>query len=131
MLSHVTVGSNNVLRAARFYDAVLAPLGLSQRTMTADGGPTARCWAPADRSRPWFFVYSPLDGQPATPANGGMTAFMAPSREAVMAAYKAALAAGGQDEGPPALRPHYAPDYFGAYVRDLDGNKIHFVSRDS
>jgi predicted lactoylglutathione lyase len=58
-----------------------------------------------------------------------MTAFSAPSRAAVDAAYAAAIAAGGLDEGPPGLRVQYAPDYYGAYVRDPDGNKLHFVRR--
>ena len=58
-----------------------------------------------------------------------MTAFTAPSRAAVDAAYAAAIAAGGHDEGPPGARASYAPDYYGAYVRDLDGNKLHFVRR--
>ncbi|MFN3498441.1 MAG: VOC family protein, partial [Pannonibacter indicus] len=56
-------------------------------------------------------------------------AFLAPDAEAVRAAHAAGLAAGGRDEGPPGPRPHYAPGYFGAYLRDPDGNKIHLVFR--
>ena len=129
MFSHVTVGTNDLRRAASFYDAILAPLGLRQRTMSPDGGPEALCWAPADQARPWFFVYCPLDGRPACPANGGMTAFAAVSQQAVLEAYQAGLRNGGSDAGAPGLRLHYAPDYFGAYLRDPDGNKIHIVSR--
>jgi predicted lactoylglutathione lyase len=58
-----------------------------------------------------------------------MAAFTAPSRDAVDAAYAAAMTAGAYDEGPPGLRPHFAPNYYGAYVRDPDGNKLHFICR--
>jgi predicted lactoylglutathione lyase len=74
-------------------------------------------------------VGRPYDQQPAGNGNGWMVAFAAPSRAAVDAAHSAAMAAGGRDEGAPGPRPHFAPDYYGAYVRDLDGNKLHFVFR--
>ena len=57
-----------------------------------------------------------------------MAAFAAPTRAAVDAAHAAAMAAGVQDEGPPGLRD-FGPNYYGAYVRDPDGNKLHFVHR--
>ena len=58
-----------------------------------------------------------------------MVAFAAQFRAAVDAAHAAALKAGGIDDGPPGLRPNFGPDYYGAYIRDPDGNKIHFVRR--
>jgi catechol 2,3-dioxygenase-like lactoylglutathione lyase family enzyme len=58
-----------------------------------------------------------------------MVAFAAPDRAAVDAAYAAALAHGGTDEGPPGPRPQYSAGYYGAYARDPEGNKIHFVHR--
>ena len=128
MLSHVTIGSNDLDRAGAFYDAVLQPLGLRRREVEPDGGPLALCWVGA-KAYPRFYVYSPFDGQPATPGNGAMIAFIAPSREAVDQAYAAGLEAGGAGEGAPGLRPHYAPDYYGAYLRDPDGNKLHLVHR--
>jgi len=76
-----------------------------------------------------FWVGRPVNGLPASYGTGQMVAFTAPSRAAVDAAHAAALAAGANDEGPPGLRQHYAPDYYGAYVRDPDGNKLHFVRR--
>ena len=60
-----------------------------------------------------------------------MVAFAAPSRAAVNEAYAAAVAAGGTDEGAPGPRPQFAADYYGAYVRDPDGNKLHFVTREN
>lgn len=65
----------------------------------------------------------------STVANGGMVAFLAPSAESVDAAYHAGLAAGGSDEGPPGERVRYGAGYYGAYLRDPDGNKVHIVYR--
>src|SRR5258707_1207934 len=84
-----------------------------------------RGWAawhrPGEAAKLW--VGLPFDGQPTGRGNGWMAALAAPSRAAVDAAHAAALAAGGRDEGAPGPRPHYAADYYGAYVRDPDGNK--------
>ena len=129
MFSHVTVGCNDLAAAARFYDAVLAALGMVRREVTPDGGPRALCWVGRERPLPRFYVYRPLDGAAASPGNGAMTAFLAPSPAAVDAAYAAGLAAGGIDEGAPGERPHYGPDYYGAYLRDPGGNKLHIVHR--
>ena len=128
MFSHVTVGSNDLIQAGKFYDAVLLPLGLRRREVEPDGGPEALCWV-GKTAYPRFYVYTPFDGRVAAPGNGTMLAFIAPSREALIEAHTAGLAAGGRDEGAPGLRPHYASDYFGAYLRDPDGNKLHLVFR--
>lgn len=126
MFSHVTVGAVDVARTARFYDAVLAPLGIA-RFWTDEGGGVVGWRQDKEGSR--FFVCTPFDERPASPGNGCMCAFAAPSQVAVILAYEAALANGGADEGAPGPRPHYGPDYFGAYVRDPEGNKLHFVHR--
>ena len=119
------VGTHDLDRAIAFYDAVLAPLGIER---VASKYPNWAAWhRPGEAAK--FWVGRPFNGQPATCGNGSMTAFSAPSRAAVDAAYAAAIAAGCLDEGPPGPRAHYAPDYYGAYVRDLDGNKLHFVRR--
>lgn len=129
MFSHVTVGTRDLERAERFYDAVLAPLGLTRRTVSPDGGPAALCWVRAQSLLPRFYVYQPFNGEPATVGNGGMVAFLAPSTEAVGVAHASGLAHGGTDEGGPGPRPHYGEGYFGAYLRDPDGNKVHIVHR--
>ena len=129
MFSHVTVGTLDLERAGRFYDAVLAPLGLKRRVVTPDGGPAALCWQTAQAPLPRFYVYNPFNGEPATVGNGGMVAFEAPSKEAVNSAYAGGLAQGGGDEGAPGPRPHYGDGYYGAYLRDPDGNKVHIVHR--
>jgi catechol 2,3-dioxygenase-like lactoylglutathione lyase family enzyme len=122
MYSHVTVGTSQMNRAMRFYDAVLAPLGM-QRKRTFK---IAISYAPPDFSgvNEPFWVVRPYDKQAATPGNGVTVAFEAPTRAAVDAFHGAALAAGASDEGPPGIREHYHPNYYGAYVRDPDGNKI-------
>nr|WP_149538310.1 VOC family protein [Siccirubricoccus phaeus] len=126
MFSHVTIGTHDLARAAAFYDAVLAPLGLRRLALEVPG------WAAWEKpgSPARFWVGKPANGLPASWGNGAMTAFIAPSRAAVAAGHAAGLAAGGLDEGAPGLRPHYAPDYYGAYLRDPGGNKLHLVCRD-
>ncbi|WP_417277544.1 VOC family protein [Celeribacter sp.] len=129
MFSHVTVGADDLDLAADFYDAVLVPLGLKQRVVEPDGGPEARCWVRPEAPYPRFYVYKPFDRTPARAGNGAMLAFVAPTRAAVDTAHAAGLAQGGSDEGAPGLRPQYAPDYYGAYLRDPSGNKVHIVHR--
>jgi catechol 2,3-dioxygenase-like lactoylglutathione lyase family enzyme len=129
MFSHVTVGTNDLDRATAFYDAVLNPLGIQQRAVTADGGPSAACWIAPDAALPRFYVYSPFDGMPAGAGNGGMVAFLASSPAAVDAAHAAGMSNGGIDAGAPGPRAHYGVGYYGAYLRDPDGNKVHVVHR--
>lgn len=129
MFSHITVGSNDLEKSEVFYDAVLGPIGLKQRQVIPDGGPEARCWVKDENKLPRFFVYSPYDRSDAQAGNGSMVAFLAPSPKAVDAAYDAGLDAGGICAGKPGPRDHYAQGYFGAYLKDPDGNKIHIAYR--
>ena len=122
MLSHVYIGVQNFEPAFSFYSAVLADLGWRLRFVEADR-PWAG-WQFGDRDRPLILVGRPYNEQPASPGNGQMVALLAPSREAVDAFYATALTNGGTSEGPPGLRPEYHRDYYGAYVRDPDGNKL-------
>lgn len=122
MLSHVFVGVNDFEPAFRFYGALMQQLDLRLKFCETDK-PWAG-WEAADAPRPLFLIGRPFDGQPAAPGNGQMLALLAPSRAAVERAYAAALAHGGTCEGPPGLRPHYHADYFGAYFRDPEGNKL-------
>jgi len=129
LFSHLTVGTSDLERAAAFYDTVLNLIGLRRRAVTPDGGPRSACWVAPGQLLPRFYVYEPFDGDVASAGNGGMVAFLAPSHEAGEQAYAAGLAAGGTDEGGPRLRSHYGDGYYGAYLRDLDGNKLHLVFR--
>lgn len=119
MFSHVTIGSNDLAKAKPFYDRLLKPLGLVRH---ADY-PNAVGYGPTG-GRPQLWVLSPLDKNAATVGNGITVGLEAADRAAVDACHAAAMAAGGKDEGAPGLRTHYHPNYYGAYVRDLDGNKI-------
>ena len=117
MFTHVTVGTNDLNRARQFYDAVLAPLGYKR---VKDLGDRGSCWGATSEE---FIVLTPADGKAATAANGGTVSFEAPSRAAVDAFHKAALAAGGKDEG--AVGPRgFWPNTYAGYCRDLDGNKL-------
>lgn len=129
MFSHITVGCADLERAAAFYDAVLIPLGLARRVVAADGGPAAACWVRPGHALPRFYVYLPFDGNTATVGNGSMVAFAAPTHAAVDTAYTAGLAMHGSSEGEPGPRPHYGHGYYGAYLRDPDGNKVHIAYR--
>jgi catechol 2,3-dioxygenase-like lactoylglutathione lyase family enzyme len=129
MFSHITVGTKHLGVSAAFYDAVLIPLGLQRRIVTPDGGPEAACWISPNQLLPRFYVYAPFNGKPATLGNGGMVAFLSPSIQAVDESYKHGMAAGGTDEGAPGERANYGAGYYGAYLRDPDGNKIHIVFR--
>ena len=123
MISHITVGSNDLGAARRFYREVLPTLGLA---CVHDGAEAAGFAEPGGKG-PRFWVLAPFDGAPATVGNGTHVAFLASSREVVRSFHAAALAAGGSDEGAPGLRPQYTEHYYGAYVRDPDGNKLQAV----
>lgn len=122
MLSHVTIGSSDLDRAKAFYDALLPGLGLVCIADEREHGLFG--YARAPKRTPQFWIMRPIDGAPCTIGNGSTFAFEAKTRAAVDAFHAAALAAGAKDEGAPGLRLHYHPDYYGAYVRDLDGHKI-------
>jgi len=117
IMSHVSVGTADLARAAAFYDPVLATLGA--RRVLDEGFAIAY-----GKQFPEFWVGPPHDGGAPAPGNGVHFAFLAPSRAAVAAFHAAALAAGGSDDGAPGPRPHYGAEYYGAFVRDPDGNKI-------
>lgn len=122
MLSHVTLGSADFDRDLAFWQPLMARLGWRQRFVER-ARPWA-AWEPASGGRPLVILAAPWNGEAATPGNGTMLALLAPDRAAVDAVHALALAAGGRDEGGPGLRPDYHPDYWGAYFRDLSGNKI-------
>jgi len=122
MLSHVFVGVTDFERAFDFYAALMGTLGLELRFREPQR-PWAG-WMSHGKSRPLFLIGAPHDGNPATAGNGQMIALLAPDRPSVDRAHAAALSHGGTDEGAPGLRPHYHADYYGAYFRDPDGNKL-------
>ena len=122
MLSHVFIGVNDFDRAVAFYSQVLERLGLVLRFTESDR-PWAG-WQTPGVARPLFLIGRPFDGQPAAPGNGAMNALLAADRATVDAVHALALQHGGRCEGPPGLRPEYHANYYGAYFRDPEGNKL-------
>jgi len=122
MFSHIFVGTNNFERALAFYQPLMEVLGVQARFVEANR-PWAG-WQSQPDPRPLFLLGKPFDQQPHAPGNGQMVAFLASSRAMVDAAYAVALQFGGTSEGAPSLRPQYHANYYGAYFRDPDGNKL-------
>jgi predicted lactoylglutathione lyase len=116
MLGYVTLGTNDLERAAKFYDAIAAELGTS-RMMEWPG---AIAWGTPGGSA-GIGLTAPFDGQPATVGNGVMAALEASSKEQIHRLHEIALANGGTCEGPPGPR---GDSFYAAYFRDPDGNKL-------
>ena len=121
MYSHATLGTDDPNRARAFYEPVMAALGIAQPFQL----PGSIVFG--EMTGPKLFILTPFDRAPSSGGNGVHLAFLAPNRAAVDAFHAAALAHGGSDEGAPGPRPHYHADYYGAYVRDPDGNKLQAV----
>lgn len=121
-LNYVMIGSNDVTRARAYFDAVLPLIG---GTVVMEFMPDGFCYGLRGGGRIW--VTLPFNKEEAAVGNGNMVGLLCESEAEVQAAHAAALAAGGSNEGEPGPRPQYGPDFFGAYVRDLDGNKMSFV----
>ena len=122
MLSHTHLGVSDLQRAVAFYSVLLKPLGLVLKFHDPAAGWAG--WMQPGRPRPLFLIGRPFDGGTPHPGNGAMVALLARDRPTVVTCHSAALAAGGSDDGAPGLRPNYHQDYFGAYIRDPDGNKL-------
>jgi catechol 2,3-dioxygenase-like lactoylglutathione lyase family enzyme len=118
-IGYITLGALDVEQALPFYDAVFATIGYARGPL--DGG-----WAFYGKDgAAGVGICKPFDGQAARGGNGVMIAFKADSQDQVKAAYQAALASGGKDEGPPGYRPAEATSgFYGAYFRDAAGNKL-------
>lgn len=125
-IDHVSVGVTNVRRAKVFYDAALAPLGMTAIYPVEINGQLVGVGYGVD-AKPSFWIQLPINGQQATMGNGVHIALRADTRAAVDSFYLAALEQGGIEDGKPGLRTEYHPDYYGAFVRDPDGNKIEAV----
>ena len=116
MIGYVTVGTNDLERAAKFYDAIAAELGTS-RMMEFDG---FIAWGTPGGGA-GIAATKPFDGKPATVGNGVMVAFEAKDHDHVKRIYDVALANGGTDEGAPGPR---SDNFYAGYFRDPDGNKL-------
>ena len=117
MIHHVSVGTNDLRRARLFYDSLMVLIGFrvlksSERSVHYGASDIV------------FSLETPVNGKPASPGNGVHIAFQAPDRETVRRFHSAAMANGGSDEGAPGIRENYNANYYGAFVRDPDGNKL-------
>jgi catechol 2,3-dioxygenase-like lactoylglutathione lyase family enzyme len=119
MLTAVCVGASDLDAATTFYDGILTNLN-----MYRTAGNDVEVGYGTKGQSPTFWVIKPYDKKAASFGNGSQVMLKAKDQSAVIEFHKAALALGGRDEGQPGLRD-YAEGYFGAYVRDLDGNKLH------
>lgn len=117
MLDHVTIGVQDVERSKIFYDAILRPLGIQR--LYAEGETFAGYGI---GSKAFFWI-----GQRAAPQTSAHIAFTAENREMVDRFHRAALVAGGVDNGAPGLRRHYHSNYYGAFILDPDGHNIEAV----
>jgi catechol 2,3-dioxygenase-like lactoylglutathione lyase family enzyme len=124
MLDHVGFSVKDYAKAKAFYAKALAPLGISMIMEVAreQAGEDIHAAGFGEEQKPYFWI-----GTGNKPKGGQHVAFAASSRKAVDEFHRVALAAGGRDNGKPGLRPHYHPDYYGAFVFDPDGNNIEAV----
>jgi catechol 2,3-dioxygenase-like lactoylglutathione lyase family enzyme len=121
MIHHVSLGTEDVKRARAFYDPVLGVLGLrllKEDSKSLDYGVATVAFSPE----------TPVDGNPASAGNRVHVAFVAQGPNMVDEFYRIALANGGSGAGAPGIRAEYNPNYYGAFVRDPDGNKIEAVT---
>ena len=125
MIDHIGFAVSNMERSKPFYAAALKPLGIAvvmEVTAEQTGADAHAGFGKGNKAFFWI-------GGGAKPKGGTHVAFTAPTRADVDSFYRAALAAGGRDNGAPGLRPHYHPDYYGAFVLDPDGNNIEAACR--
>ncbi len=117
MINHVSIGVSDIARAKTFYDAAFAPLNYRCLSESAE-------YLGYGDETPAFWVLPVTTPVPADAASGLHLCFDAPTRKSVDAFYKAALKAGGRDNGKPGLRPSYGDNYYAAFVVDPDGYRI-------
>ncbi len=122
MIGYVTLGTNDLERARRFYEQLLAEIG-ARRLLEL---PDVRGYTMYGRSgrEPMLAITRPIDGNPATAGNGTMIALPMPSREQVDRFHAKALELGAADAGAPGVRGPEEMGFYGAYFRDPDGNKL-------
>jgi catechol 2,3-dioxygenase-like lactoylglutathione lyase family enzyme len=125
MLDHVSIPVSNLNRAAAFYDAVLATVGLAHRKERSG----AVGYGPETRAAPVFWILASASAIAASAGTGLHLSFQAHDRASVDRFHETALRCGGSDAGRPGLRPRYTMPFYGAFIFDLDGFKIEAVCR--
>jgi len=121
MIGYVTIGSNDLNRARGFYDQLMPVLGAGR---IMEFGDNFTMYG-TGMGKPGLAVCKPYNGDQAATGNGNMSALVCDTRDRVDAIYNKAIELGGSDEGPPGLRGDEGDQaFYGAYFRDLDGNKL-------
>ena len=124
MLGYITMGSNDLPRARAFYDGLLTTIGAKRMMEFGDDIGGFTMWG-TTMEQPGIAVTSPYNQEAATVGNGNMAALVMLERAQVDALHAKALELGGACEGPPGVRGDEGPQaFYGAYFRDLDGNKL-------
>jgi catechol 2,3-dioxygenase-like lactoylglutathione lyase family enzyme len=122
MIDHISIAVRDLQAAAKFYEALLAPLGMTR----------VREWPNAavgfGKQYPEFWLNQRTGMAPVAPGSGMHFALRAPDTAAVDAFHAAAIAAGGASDGAPGMRPEYNQRYYAAFIRDPDGNRIEAVT---
>jgi catechol 2,3-dioxygenase-like lactoylglutathione lyase family enzyme len=121
MIDHISIEVRDLKASARFYEALLAPLGMKR----------VREWPTSvgfGKTYPEFWINERAKLKPLGEDNGAHIALRAPDTKAVDAFHAAALAAGAHSDGAPGMRHEYSPHYYAAFVRDWDGNRIEAVT---
>jgi catechol 2,3-dioxygenase-like lactoylglutathione lyase family enzyme len=121
-IDYVMIGTSDLDRSRAFYDQLFPAIG---GTFDVEYAGFTFCYKFRNNTRVW--ISRPQNGEAPHPGNGNMPGFLCASEAEVDAAHAAALANGGSDEGAPGPRPLYGPDFYGAYIRDPDGNKMSFI----
>lgn len=123
MLDHISIAVADVERAKRFYETALQPLGVSVvMSVSAEETGTTGYYGLGEGLKPYFWI-----SQGETRSGPIHIALATDQRAKVDAFYKAAMAAGAKDNGPPGIRAHYHPNYYGAFVIDPDGHNLEAV----
>lgn len=128
MIAYITVGVDDIALAERFYSAFLPALGYGLEEYHGDLSYALPVPPGQSPVSPEFYVKSPFNGESASAGNGTMVAFEARNQKQVRDLHAAAVAAGGSDDGPPGFRAIYGPNFYVAYLRDPQGNKIALFS---
>ena len=124
MIDHISVGVRDLVASARFYDAALAPLGyVKTYDREKDVG-----WARSGKTHAEFWINARPEMKPVATDSGVHICLRTLSTEAVDGFHAAAVAAGGTSDGAPGIRREYSENYYAAFIRDLDGNKIEAVT---
>jgi len=127
MISYTSIGVDDMERALRFYQPLFAEMGLDQCFLDE----TSASWGRrGDTTFTRFSIGYPFDGRPSSAGNGAMTAFLIDGPNRIARLHAIALQNGGANEGDPGRRPRYGGEFYGAYVRDPDGNKLAFIHYD-